>query len=250
MAAHPSTFAWEIPWMEDPGGLQSMGLLRVGHDWVTSLSLFTFMHWRRKWQPTPVFLPGESRGRGNLVGCHLWGHTESNTTEVTYQQGWWILSSLTAWLIMDLDSCWSYILGNWVSERVKVAQLCLTLCDSMDYRVQGILQARILEWVAFSFPRGSSQPRGQSQVSLTAGRLFISWATRVAQQLNVRAHIWFICVFCMCAHTHLKTYFCFIYIYTPTYIYIYIYHSLHSKFKLCIFYNSLLSRNIEFKQTI
>ena len=47
------------------------------------LSLFTFMHWRRKWQLTPVFLPGESQGRGSLVGCHLWGHTESDTTEVT-----------------------------------------------------------------------------------------------------------------------------------------------------------------------
>ena len=50
-----------------------MGSLRVGHDWATSLSLFTFMHWRRKWQPTPVFLPGESQGWGSLVGCHLWG---------------------------------------------------------------------------------------------------------------------------------------------------------------------------------
>ena len=47
----------EIPWTEEPGGLQSMGPLRVGHDWATSLSLFIFMHWRRKWQPTPVFLP-------------------------------------------------------------------------------------------------------------------------------------------------------------------------------------------------
>ena len=44
--------------------------------------IFTFMHWRRKWQPTPVFLPGESQGRGSLVGCHLWGRTELDTTEV------------------------------------------------------------------------------------------------------------------------------------------------------------------------
>ena len=63
--------------------LHSMGLLRVGHDWVTSLSLFTFMHWRRKWQPTPVFLPGESQGRGSLVGCRVWGWTELDTTEAT-----------------------------------------------------------------------------------------------------------------------------------------------------------------------
>ena len=48
-----------------------------------SVSLFTFMHWKRKWQPTPVFLPGESQGRGSLVGCRLWGHKESDTTEVT-----------------------------------------------------------------------------------------------------------------------------------------------------------------------
>ena len=79
MAPHSSTLAWKIPWTEEPGGLQPMGLLRVGHDWATSLSLFTFMHWRRKWQPTPVFLPGESQGRGSLVRCHLWGHTESDT---------------------------------------------------------------------------------------------------------------------------------------------------------------------------
>ena len=60
--------------------------LRVGHDWATSLSLFTFMHWRRKWQPTPVFLPGESQGWGSLMGFRLWGRTESDTTEVTWQQ--------------------------------------------------------------------------------------------------------------------------------------------------------------------
>ena len=64
MAPHSSTLAWKIPWTEEPGGLQSMGSLRVRHDWAISVSLFTSMHWRRKWQPTPVFLPGESQGRG------------------------------------------------------------------------------------------------------------------------------------------------------------------------------------------
>ena len=73
----------EIPWMEEPGGPQSMGSLRVGQDSATLLSLFTFLHWRRQWQPTPVFLPGESQGRGSLVGCRLWGHTELDTTEAT-----------------------------------------------------------------------------------------------------------------------------------------------------------------------
>ena len=83
ITSHSSTLAWKIPWAEEPGRLQSMGSLRVGHDWATSLSLFTFTHWRRKGQPTPVFLPGESQGRGSLVGCRLWGRTESDTTEAT-----------------------------------------------------------------------------------------------------------------------------------------------------------------------
>ena len=72
MAPHSSTLAWKIPWMKEPGRLQSMGSRRDGHD--LSDFTFTFMHWRRKWQPTPVFLPGESQG---------WGRTESDMTEVT-----------------------------------------------------------------------------------------------------------------------------------------------------------------------
>ena len=83
MAPHSSTLAWKLPWTEEPGRLQSMGSLGVGHDWAASLSLFTLMLWRRKWQPTPVFLPGESQGWGSLVGCCLWGRTESDTTEAT-----------------------------------------------------------------------------------------------------------------------------------------------------------------------
>ena len=74
MAPHSSVLAWKTPWMEEPGGLQSVGL---------QLSDFTFLHWRRKWQPTPVFLPGESQGQQSLVGCRLWGRTESDTTEAT-----------------------------------------------------------------------------------------------------------------------------------------------------------------------
>ena len=86
MAAHSSTLAWKIPWTEEPGRLQSIGSRRVRHNCATSLSQFTFMLWRRKWQPTPVFLPGESQGRQSLVGCRLWGCTESDTTEATWQR--------------------------------------------------------------------------------------------------------------------------------------------------------------------
>ena len=78
MAPHSSTLAWKTPWTEEPGRLQSMGSLRVGHDWVPSLSLFTFMHWRRKWQPTPVFLPGESQG-GGAWWAATYGVTQSRT---------------------------------------------------------------------------------------------------------------------------------------------------------------------------
>ena len=89
MAPHSSTLAWKIPWAEDPGGLQSMGSLGVRYNWATSLSLFTFMHWRRKWQPTPVFLPGESQGQGSLMGC-VYGVAQSRTRLK------WLSSSSTA----------------------------------------------------------------------------------------------------------------------------------------------------------
>ena len=64
MAPHSSTLAWKIPWTQEAGGLQSMVSLRVGHDWATSLSLFIVMHWRRKWQPTPVSCLENSRDGG------------------------------------------------------------------------------------------------------------------------------------------------------------------------------------------
>ena len=64
---------------------------------------------------------------------------------------------------------------------MKVTQSCPTLWDPKDYTVHGILQARILEWVALPFSRGSFQPRDRTQVSGIAGRFFTSWATREAQ---------------------------------------------------------------------
>ena len=77
----PTPHPWKIPWMEEPGRLQSRGSWRVIQDWEASLSLFTFMHWRRKWQPTPVFLPGESQGLGSLAGYNPWDLEELDTTE-------------------------------------------------------------------------------------------------------------------------------------------------------------------------
>ena len=83
MAPHSSTLAWKIPWTEEPGGLQSMGVTKSR----TQLSDFTFTfhsHALEKEMAThSSVLPGESQGQESLVGCHLWGHTESDTTEVT-----------------------------------------------------------------------------------------------------------------------------------------------------------------------
>ena len=113
MAPYSSTLTWKNPWMEEPGRLQSMGSGRVGHDWATSLSLFTFMHWKRKWQPTPVFLPGESQGRGSLVGCRLWGSHR-------VRHGWSDLAAAGA-----ADSSW---VGSFWKARMFLLLFCGCSC--------------------------------------------------------------------------------------------------------------------------
>ena len=114
MAPHSSTLAWKIPWTEEePGGLQSMGSLRVGHDWATSLSLFTFMHWRRKWQPTPVFLPRESQGRGSLVGPGSMGsHRVGHNWSISRTQLKWLSSSSSSRsLLLHVSFLWLWWAG-------------------------------------------------------------------------------------------------------------------------------------------
>ena len=93
MATHTSTLAWRVPWLEEPGRLQSMGLQRVGNDWATSLSFYSSF-WRRKWQPTPVFLPGESHGQRGLVSYSLWGCKESDTTKQLTHTHRWVFKTL------------------------------------------------------------------------------------------------------------------------------------------------------------
>ena len=132
MAPHSSTLAWKISWTEEPDRLQSMGSQRVGHDWATSLSLFTFMHQRRKWQPTPVFLPGESQGQGSLVGCRLWGCTESDTTEATLAAAAgtesFILNSRIAALQVSLSFAVSQELLKLMSVELVMSSNHLILC--------------------------------------------------------------------------------------------------------------------------
>ena len=92
MAPHSSTLAWKIPWTEEPGRLQSMGSLRVGHDWVASLSLFTFTRWRRKWQPTGVLawrIPGMGEPGGlPSMGSHRVGHDWSDLAAAAGYSPW------------------------------------------------------------------------------------------------------------------------------------------------------------------
>ena len=140
------------------------------------IALFTFMHWRRKWQPTPVFLLGESQGRGSLVGYRLWGRTESDTTEATQQQQQqqqctigpcWLpilcfssvqFSSVAQSCPIQVITVVKYFFNSipLPAAAAKSLQLCPTLCNPIDGSppgspIPGILQARTLEWVAISF---------------------------------------------------------------------------------------------------
>ena len=122
MAPHSSTLAWKIPWTEEPDRLQSMGSLRVGHDWVTSLWLFTFVHWRRKWQPTPVFLPGESHGQRSLgglpsLGSHRVGHDWSDLAAAATEGilGCWSTTVFRAAFLLG----WINLLDEWLYSWVN-----------------------------------------------------------------------------------------------------------------------------------
>ena len=105
MAPHSSTLAWKIPWVVEPGRLQSMGSLRIRHDWATSLSLFTFMHWRRKWHPHSSTLAWRIPGMGEpgwltSMGLHRAGHHWSDLAAAAGNQGSQqtpYLPSLLAW---------------------------------------------------------------------------------------------------------------------------------------------------------
>ena len=129
--------ARQIPWTEESGRLQSMGSLRVRHDWATSLSLFTFMHWRRKWQPTPVFLPRESQDR-RAWWAAVYGVTQSRT-QLKWLSGSSSRKSLIAnlkWTIQDKklleQSHLKYILigkilVDWVHQLIKICLITIRI---------------------------------------------------------------------------------------------------------------------------
>ena len=167
MAPHSSTLAWKIPRMEEGGRLQSMGSRRVGHDWVTSLSLFTFLHWRRKWQPTPVFLPGESQGWGSLVAA-VYGVTQSRTRLK------WLSSSSSSIIVVQLLS--------WV-----------WLCDPMDCSTPGFPVLRYLpefshidvRWVCDAIQPSHPLPPLAFAFNLSQHRGLFQWV-QVAKVLELQ----------------------------------------------------------------
>ena len=112
MAPHSSTLAWKIPWVEEPGRLQSMGSLRVRHDWATSLSLFTFIHWRRKWQPTPVSCLENPRD-GGAWWAAVYGVAQS----------WMRLKRLSS-----SSSVIAFVIFKWLFNPKKKKPLIYSLC--------------------------------------------------------------------------------------------------------------------------
>jgi len=164
MAPYSSTLAWKIPQTEDPGRLPSKRSLRVGHNWATSLWLFTFMHWRRKRQPTPVFLPRESQGWGEPGGAAVYGVAQRRTR--------------LKWLSSSSNSMAS---GSGFLCAVLSLQSCLTLFDPMDVAHQAPLSMGFSSQGSWSRlpcppPRDLCDP-GIEPSSLTspvlAGKIFI-----------------------------------------------------------------------------
>ena len=139
--------------------------------------------WKRPWCWERL----KAGGEGDDRGWDVWMASLTGWTGVwaSSRSWWWTEKSCM------LQSMGSQRVGHdWVTElngEVKVAQPCPTLCDPMNLpvsSVHGILQARMLEWFAIPFSRGSSQPRGQTQVSHIAGRFFTSWATRESPHID------------------------------------------------------------------
>ena len=171
---HSSILAWRIPGTEEPGAwsqerhIESMGSQRVGHDWVTNTHTHTHTH-RILIQETLI---------AQRISIRNSGIYEDDLGPDSILKD--LLSKKTVEVLP-----WARRRGWRKKVKMLITQPCLTLCNPVDCSppgssVHGILQARILEWVAITFSRGSFWPRNQSQVSCIAGRFFTVWATREA----------------------------------------------------------------------
>ena len=173
MATHSSTLVWKITWVEELARLQSMGLLRVGHDWTTSLSLFTFMHWRRKWQPTPVFLPGESQGLGKpggqpSMGSHRVGHD------------WSDLAAAAGGGKLGDEQSWIDVSEVKLFNRVLYFEIPWTMAYQAPMSMEFSRQEY---WSGLPFPSPGDLPDlGSNPGSCITGRCFTPWATREAHR--------------------------------------------------------------------
>ena len=134
---HSSTLAWKIAWTEEPGRLQSMGSLRVGHDWATSLSLFTFLHWRSKWQPTPVFLPGASQGRGAWWAA-VYGVAQSRTRLKRLSSSRCVYTYTYVYIIL----LYKYTVEYYSAIKIMNTAICTTWTDLENIMLSEISQIK------------------------------------------------------------------------------------------------------------
>ena len=192
MTPHSSTLACKIPWTEEPDRLQSMGSRRVGHDWSNFTFTFHFHALEKEMATHSTVLAWRIPGTGEpgglpSMGSHKVGHNWSDLAAVSVAEPQGKPKntrvdnlSLLQRIFPIQESNQGLLHCRWILYQLSYQG---SLCDPMDYTVHGILLVRILEWVAFSFSRGSSQPRDRTQVSCIAGRFFTSWATREAQYM-------------------------------------------------------------------
>ena len=133
MAPHSSTLAWKIPWMEESGRLQSMESLRVGHNWATSLSLFTFMHGRRQWHPTPVYSCLENPRDGGAWWAAIYGVAQSQTRLKWHSSSVWDeCNCAVVWAFFGIAFLWDWN-ENW---PFPVLRPLLSFLNLLAYWVQ------------------------------------------------------------------------------------------------------------------
>ena len=199
MAPQSSTLAWKIPWTEEPGRLQSMGSVRVRYDWETSLSLFTFMHWRRKWQPTPVFLLGEPQGRGSqqwtgepavygVAQSQTWLKqlSSSNSSSMYGWKGWTIKKAECQRIDAFELWCWRRLLrAPWTARRSNQSILKEI---SPEYSLEGLMLTLKLQYFGLLMRRTDSLEKtlmlGKIECRRKRGPQRIRWLDGITNSMD------------------------------------------------------------------
>ena len=147
------------------------------------------MHWRRKWQPTPVFLPGESQGRGSLVGCRLWGRTELDTTEATWQQQEFFKEHPALCKILYSDNFLNPLPKDTDGGKHLIKKYVFVIRSYQISGLKGTIGAdkSIYIWELLS-PRQAQNPLFREY--LNPGKKHdVAWALRSGGPLRVRSHV-------------------------------------------------------------